>query len=281
MEHMEDTSGRALADNFPHEDCICSRRKLLAAPFNVAAFQVSLHDPSLDLWCLHVADVPLSFLADPYQSDLLSAKELERYSTLRFQKDRNIYLARRILVRGVLSRHAGVQPWEWRFAENEFGKPCIAAKCCTLGLHFSVSSSSDLAVCIVAREPLSGVDVEDTHKPDAMEASELILSAEERIYLEQLPPHKRKHALLQYWTLKEAYLKARGIGLTLPLGDISFHRQRPTILVSLSKAIVHDPKGWRFQQYLLFNRYLTATAISGDTDSAMKNNAARLSENPN
>lgn len=136
---------------------------------------------------------------------------------LRFERDRQVALASRALQRRALSRcvEGRVAPAAWRFEPGgdggAGGKPRIAGD--AMGLTFNVSNTRGLVACAVARGRAVGVDVEPVPAEVPADVVESHFAAVERAGLRALPAERQARRFAALWTMKEAYLKARGIGL--------------------------------------------------------------------
>jgi len=113
----------------------------------------------VDLWYYFYEGTDTELLAS--QEALLTPDELERSGSFRFERDRRLFLATRVLVRTVLSNYSEVSPDGWRFARNEYGKPFINAPTVTPVIHFNLANTPGLVVCAlsVAHEAV-GIDAE-------------------------------------------------------------------------------------------------------------------------
>ena len=141
---------------------------------------------------------------------------------IRRNRDRRQFAAARVLVRRVLSRYAPVEPEVWEFAYSSLGKPSIAPRFGLSDLRFNSAHTRDLVACAVAHQDDVGVDVECLdHDPGPLVARHS-LSDEERAQYEQLRSIEQNRYFFRLWTLKEAYAKVRGLGLSLPFPHISF-----------------------------------------------------------
>lgn len=216
------------------------------------------------LWSCSVADLPAAALAHPGDLDLLSPDELDRLRRLRFPKDRDIFLATRVLVRSALSQHAPVAPQDWVFTRSPLGRPEIAP---SLRLRFSLARSGSHAVCAVTHTGDVGVDLECTrrHLP-VREIAPGILAPPELLAFQQTPMPLQTALFLKFWTLKEAYAKARGLGLNLDVSRIAFtdldsgHIRLELLDHALAVAPADDPGLWRLRAQPLFDRYACAIA---------------------
>lgn len=153
---------------------------------------------------------------------LLSEAERERYGRRRPEK-RPSFLAAHALVRRTLSRYAERAPAEWRFAPDALGKPEIIDPQPGEKLSFSLSHTRGLVACAVTRAFPVGIDAESAEgrRPYAALAGR-VLAAGERRDLDALPGADQADRFLDYWTLKEAHLKARGTGIRSRLAALEF-----------------------------------------------------------
>ncbi|MCP4381625.1 MAG: 4'-phosphopantetheinyl transferase superfamily protein, partial [Hyphomicrobiales bacterium] len=144
-----------------------------------------------------------------------------RYRRYHFDRDRDLYLAARVLLRTALSRYVSVSPADWVFSQNAFGKPEIDGSIDGDGLRFNLSHTAGLVVCAVTRSADIGVDVERLSRtvPD-MQFARRHFAWSEYWSLVATPGPARARVFFAHWTVKEAYLKARGLGLSLPLDSI-------------------------------------------------------------
>ena len=177
---------------------------------------------------------------------VLDADEQARWRKFVFAADRHNFLVSHALVRFALSRHCGVQPAALRFSNNSFGRPEIAAPSIADGLRFSLSHTAGLVAVAVTRERDVGVNVENVTRQLPMEAAELVLSRTELDHERGLPDPQRCERLFALWTLKEAYAKGRGLGLSLPLREFSFDMDEPPAITLLSHSDA-NPGRWLFE----------------------------------
>lgn len=157
---------------------------------------------------------------EPMCTALLDPDERVRAEAFHFAIDRQVYLTTRALVRVALSHSHGTAPELWRFRSNKYGKPETDPAC---GLRFNVAHTRHLVVCLVSRGIELGVDAEGEDR-----AAEIVAIAKEvfsQTELEQmlaLQEAEQENRALTLWTLKEAYAKALGLGLSFPLKRASF-----------------------------------------------------------
>jgi 4'-phosphopantetheinyl transferase len=204
-----------------------------------------------------VRDPALLRAYDALQTD----DERARGARFVFERHRHQHLVTRALVRTTLSRYAPVAPDAWRFVENAQGRPEIDSPAAARGLRFSLSHSDNLIACLVARDVDVGVDVEDTTRPvEHLAIGGRFFSPAEAAALAALPARQQGARFFQYWTLKESYIKARGLGLSLPLAAFSFRIDGDDIRISFEPTIEDDPAAWRFTQFSI-GHHAVATAI--------------------
>jgi 4'-phosphopantetheinyl transferase len=172
----------------------------------------------VDVWVAVPEAVPaeaLDALAAP-----LSADERARAEGFALPTARQRFIVTRVLLRRALSRYADVAPAAWTFERGAHGKPQLARGQAALGPCFNVSHTPGLAVCAIAASEV-GIDVQNVSRPPPRQ-SERYLSELEREALRAAPEGERADRFFASWTLKEAYVKARGLGLSLPLAQIGF-----------------------------------------------------------
>ena len=181
---------------------------------------------------------------------LLSADERERLGRFRFDADRRRYAIARALTRTVLSRYADIPPTGWRFAVTEYGQPVIHSdQCGSAPLCFNLSRTKGMVVLAVRQERAVGVDVENVHRGASLEVANRFFASTETADLKTVEPALQEDRFFQYWTLKEAYVKARGAGLAIPLDGFSFSLRSPrSIALSIAPSLDDVPQRWRFWQ---------------------------------
>jgi 4'-phosphopantetheinyl transferase len=214
--------------------------------------KLALDPLRIDLWCTFY-DTIAAVTIDSYR-EMLSNAEREQAARFRFEDGQKRYIATRALVRTTLSRYFSHEPADWKFDTNAFGRPGIdSADASVRGVDFNVSHTRGLIVMAVAADEAVGVDVENasTRRADPGLA-ERFFSASEAHALRGLPESEQPGRFLDYWTLKESYIKARGEGLSLPLDSFGFDLSRPGLVSLRTTAIANDdPQRWRFRQIAL------------------------------
>lgn len=207
------------------------------------------HD-QIHLWLVLLDKVPNEKLMG-YRT-LLSPEEQRRQDRFSFEIDRRRHLVTRALVRSVLSRYVAVEPQQWEFSANSFGRPTIAnGDARTQRMSFNISHTKSLVLLGVGCGRTLGVDAEDYRgQQPSVDLADCFLTAAEAADLRSLPNAQQCERLFEYWTLKEAYLKARGTGLSTPPTQISFRfppNQR--LSVSMHPQLNDRPSRWGFWQF--------------------------------
>jgi len=194
--------------------------------------------------------------------DWLTAEERSRYERHVVDSVRVEYLLTRAVVRTVLSHYADVAPWDWRFEEGEYGRPALCGPLAPAALGFNLSNTSGMIVCLVDGAGRSvGVDVEDTRRPLAADLAERCFSPREIRTLRALPARMQHDRFYEYWTLKEAYIKARGLGLALPLEHFSFLPDGERWMVEFDERVRDDARRWQFSLHRPTGNHVVALAI--------------------
>jgi 4'-phosphopantetheinyl transferase len=199
------------------------------------------------------------------EDSLLTADERARVERLVKPEDRRAARLTRVLVRLALSAIGGLPPERWRFGSTQHGRPVIANPGFE-ELTFNVSHTRALVVCAVARDAELGIDVESLDRPAAPEVMDHALSPTEQADVRAWPAGQVQRRLLEYWTLKEAYLKARSLGLGGGVAPeaLTFDLRGPEPrLISTGPLADGRPEGWRFAQAELSPAHLLSVALRG------------------
>lgn len=195
---------------------------------------------------------------------VLSAEEAARQQRFHFEKDRRQFLESHALLRFVLScYHPAVAPAAWRFSAGSHGKPFLAAPALSPALSFNLTHTPGLAAVAVVLEQDIGIDAEYLERTNtSLGLAERFFAPSETARLRGLPADLFREAFFDYWTLKEAYIKGRGLGLALPLDGFAFDLQpgRPP-RISFTERIADDPAAWQFVQFRPSKSHRVAIAI--------------------
>ncbi|HET7342933.1 MAG TPA: 4'-phosphopantetheinyl transferase superfamily protein [Methylomirabilota bacterium] len=221
-------------------------------PFTLAAGDVHVWRAALD----EVADADVARLALT-----LAADERARASRLVHAPDRRRFVVGRAALRMVLAHYLGGTPAAVAFGRTPAGKPVLAD---ALGatLRFSASHRAGVALCALVAGRDVGVDVERIVRGPVEDlVADRILAAGELVTLRALPPAERERAFFAVWTRKEAYAKARGLGLALPFDrfTVSADPDAPALL----DAEDDDPRRWSLRDLRAGEGYAAALVVEG------------------
>lgn len=179
----------------------------------------------MDAQDLHIwlADDASSFasLRTLHPSQILSQKEIARCAAFYHADNRQRAQVARLMVRQLFSHyHPDISPSQWQFTVGRYGKPAIRNPLAR-PLHFSLSHCKGMVALAICREPLVGVDVENHHAlADVSAVMPAALTADEQAYVSAQESQQRAR-FYAIWTMKEAWLKATGDGLTQPLAALN------------------------------------------------------------
>jgi 4'-phosphopantetheinyl transferase len=197
---------------------------------------------------------------------MLDQDELDRADRYHFAADRNIYTAAHALARLMLSEATGLSTDVWRYTVGEFGKPALAAHLSKWNLHFNISHTRGLAACAIATYDI-GIDVERSDQAIDPGIARDYFSPEEIQILNSAAPSQKHRLFLRFWSLKEAFIKATGEGLSRPLDSfsfsfeplgIAFHPERN------ARRSSDDPAEWQFWELHPANDCAAALAMRSD-----------------
>jgi 4'-phosphopantetheinyl transferase len=221
---------------------------------------LALEHGQIHLWMTFFSEIRDKGLLQHYDR-LLAPEEHEQQRRFQFEIDRRRYLVTRALVRAVLSRYVAVAPHELAFAANSYGKPEIAnADHSARHIAFNISHTRSLILLAIMSDGVIGVDVENCRAREApLKIANRFLEPKELAELRMLPTAQQHDRFFEYWTLKESYIKARGIGLSIPLDWFGFQFSgERTVRISMRPELNDRPSRWRFWQFRPAAPYLAA-----------------------
>lgn len=196
---------------------------------------------------------------------LLSSDERERSDRFHFERDRNRFVVARGLLRTILGSYLNLTPAELRFKYSEHGKPSLADCPGDLNLTFNLAHSGRLVLFGITIQRAIGVDVEEIRDEiDTERIARRFFSARETRCLLSIPEQDRKAAFFYCWTRKEAFLKANGAGLSLPLDqfDVSLYPGEPARLLETRWDENECPR-WSLQAVDVGPAYAATVAVEG------------------
>lgn len=194
---------------------------------------------------------------------LLDDDEARRAGRFAFDADRLLFTVAHGLARLALSEAVpDVAPEAWRFVTNAWGRPSLAAPFERRDLHFNLSHTRGLAACVVGGHQEIGIDVEDGARPfGGLAVAERFFAVPEVAALRHVTAEDRRDLFFRFWTLKEAYIKARGRGISLGLGRFWFDVSGPAARIAWDAGLDQRPESWRFPETSPTPRHRLALAI--------------------
>jgi 4'-phosphopantetheinyl transferase len=221
---------------------------------------LALGDREVHVWFTRPERVESPALSQRYQA-LLSPDERHRHSRFYFDHDRHHYLVAHALVRTTLSQYAGVEPAAWTFRNGPHGRPEIDGPDPAAALHFNLTHTNGMVAVAVARSVDVGIDAEGFRQRDTgIDIARRFFAPAESDHLERQPAGDRLRVFLEFWTLKEAYIKAIGKGLVAGLDSFAMQLDEPPTVVFADDS--HgDPADWHFRRLRLADTHLAALAV--------------------
>lgn len=212
---------------------------------------------NVHIWLTDVCDVGE---AVPSLLQLLSPDERKRAEKYHFNKDRGSFVIRRAVLRMILGLYTGEKAEDLQFTYNNFDKPELKSQ---LPINFNSSSSNKVGIITIALDTRIGIDIEfvDNAFPK-LELAEKYFSTDEVHALSDLQPALQTAAFFDCWTKKEAFVKAKGGGMSHPL---------PELAVSLDEqgrfsvnADSDETAGWIIESFVPQHNYIASIAYEGE-----------------
>ena len=217
-------------------------------------------DLGVDVWTI---SLPACFSSAEYFRSLLDSDEHARAERFRRPEDRSLFIAAHGALRMILAAYADRDPQKLGFIVGHHGKPRLDRSPGSPDIRFNLSHSGDMAAIAVSLGREIGVDIERIEpKRTDIAVAERFFSRREIEALRNLPEKDRDAGFFTCWTRKEAYIKARGEGLSIPLSefDVSLTPSEPAALLS-SRAHPSDAGHWRLQDVAVDETYVAAFAV--------------------
>jgi 4'-phosphopantetheinyl transferase len=230
-------------------------------PFDDPAL-LSLEQGQVDIWLTALPDIGEALLRR--YEELMSEDEHARWRRFRVAHAKLQHLVARALIRTTLSRYFAVPPRSWKFGANRYGRPHVSEPRQFRPLRFNLSHTSGLVACAVAKARAVGIDVENIRRESSLaELAPRVFSPTELAAFLDTPPDMQREVFFSFWTLKEAYIKARGMGLSLPLDGFSFDLAEGFPRVNFTERCPDDSARWQFRQYAPTADHRMAVAVAG------------------
>jgi 4'-phosphopantetheinyl transferase len=214
------------------------------------------------VWYLVPGSIRDSSLLQHFRS-LLSAEELHRHERLHFAEDRHRFLVSHALIRTALSRYADLPPERWHFSLSPKGKPEIGNPGLP-PLRFNLTHTAGLAACVVNLSGECGIDAEKiTLRHDPLGVARRMFSDPEYLTQQTLEGRRQLEYFFERWTLREAYVKARGIGIHFPTRKLRFRvSSHESVHVEFAADIDDRDDNWQIQLLRPTEEHIAAVTVA-------------------
>lgn len=228
---------------------------------HAASFQLSHED--VHIWSASL-EQPAEYREKLFL--LLSFDERIRVGRFYFEKDRNRYIIGRGLLRCILGGYLRMEPSQIEFVYGQYGKPSLKSEMHDKVLGFNLSHSQDLALYAIGWNCKIGIDIEYVHPmPDMDKFAEQFFSPRESALINSFSAKQKEEVFFKIWTCKEAFLKANGSGLRIPLNqvEISLGTKGSAILRSIGSDRQQAVR-WHLETFIPAPGYQASLAIEGN-----------------
>jgi 4'-phosphopantetheinyl transferase len=204
----------------------------------------ALREDEVCIWLLRPESLQDPLVREAAQS-LLSSHDASRCARFLFAEDRDAFLAARALERTVLAAVVGTAPNTLALEPDRHGKPRLRQPATPRTLSFNLSHTRRLVAFAVAWDREIGLDIEEVRRAP-LEVAERYFAPPEIAALDALDRPARQQAFFMLWTLKESFLKAIGVGLTMPLSSFAVRLSPPGLMPY--GPLAHLADEWCFVQ---------------------------------
>ena len=192
----------------------------------------------------------------------LTLPELERARRFVVQPPRDQFVVARALLRTRLELYTKIPALNWRFAENQHGRPYVIEPEAFRHVRFNVSHTSGLVTCAFSAAHELGVDIEHTGRDvDFRDLAGHYFAPPEVEDVRRRSNEELRATFFSYWTLKEAYIKGRGMGLALPLDCFWFELDVDPPVLHCTSRCGDDPSAWQFRQIVPSDQHQLALGV--------------------
>jgi 4'-phosphopantetheinyl transferase len=230
--------------------------------FDPSPGQAQAHYSEVHVWCASLDDA--AYPIEAYDK-LLTDKERERAKRFVMKRDRNRYVFSKGMLKTLIKSYTGLGPDKLQYLSGPYGKPNLDAGLSKGRLSFNMAESAGYALFAFTQNREIGVDIERIRDiPEIERIVSLFFSEGEQAEFASLPPQEKKQAFFNGWTRKEAFIKALGVGLSMPLSKfgISLAAGNPVSLVYLDKDIASRGQ-WTILDVSPLPEFSAALAVEG------------------
>jgi 4'-phosphopantetheinyl transferase len=213
-------------------------------------------EQTVHVWAVRLDDTSVDLEGG---RELLSLDERARAARFHFERDRRRYLIAHIALHRILNRYLQIDPATLVFELGSNGKPKLPTALASTGVEFNLSHSNEMALLAIKRGSEVGVDIEYVKSDFKFhEIAERFFTAKEVAALRRLPSDLQRQAFFQCWTSKEAFLKAKGTGLSGKLDEVEIARAADQ-QVRIGAAV----PGWALTALDPIENYESALVVAG------------------
>jgi 4'-phosphopantetheinyl transferase len=223
---------------------------------------MALEDDEVHVWLASLQS-PSSVILDLWRT--LAPDEKQRALKFHFQRECDRFIVSRGLLRAILSCYLAQAPEQIRFSYNEFGKPALRNGLPDGSLEFNLSHADNRAVFAISRQRRVGIDIERMRSDIANETvAKHFFSTREQEDLSTLTPEEWQKGFFTCWTRKEAFVKAQGEGLSIPLSefDVSLLPDETAALLKVRSGGA-KATDWSLHELPIGSDYTAALAVEG------------------
>ena len=218
----------------------------------------ALNPGEVVLWWMDLGSPPAAVIAK--WRACLDAAEQAHADRFRFQEDRWTYIGAHWLVRTALASVGGLRPADWRFVVDQLGKPRIDPALGRPAFEFNLSHTRGFAACAVCLGTEIGIDVEALgRRRGSLDVAQRLFSSSEVSILRHTAQDQQADMFFRLWTLKEAFIKATGEGLSRALDSFSFSLD--PVSIALGQGRADEETQWQFIEQRPTTQHLLALAV--------------------
>lgn len=222
----------------------------------------------VDVWLMSLRGIDDGYRR-AYQT-LLTTAEITRWRRFLVQDPADQYLAARALLRSRLALYTRTKPDAWIFDRNHYGRPFVMEPRQFRTIRFNLSHTHGLVACAFSAHEI-GVDTEHTTRElDFMGLAASSFSALEAAHLKDADSKSVRSIFYSYWTLKESYIKARGMGLSIPLDSFWFELNESWPRLFSTVRCGDNGSSWQFRQMQPTPEHAVAIAVGAALDMPLE-----------
>ena len=239
----------------------------LAQLWNIPPHNLCLLSGEVHIWC---ANLDLSVTETEELTTILAEDEQDKANKFRFEEHRRRSIVTRARLRQILANYLNIAAEEILFDYSDRGKPSLSAHFNQDNLKFNVSHSQNLALYAFTYQDKVGIDLEYLRScSDAAQIARRFFAPQEYDLISSLEKNRQREVFLHIWTIKEAYLKATGEGLSgsLDAVEVSFQGEQPVGLAAVS-GNSHQASDWLVHSFIPAHNFIATVAVESKFKSS-------------